>query len=146
MLAFSPRTDLPRPSYLDNRDESRGYLTGEGSFRYYPYVDDSMLIWIGASAGFVVVRDAMLLPVSPNSSGIVGATQETVATLGVALGVGGGMSVTLVDDWTVGGALKFSDWLLPTDREQGPIGNEASLAGQVLAVNLGLNIAYHIDL
>lgn len=146
MLAFAPRTDLPRPAYLDNRDESRGYLTGEGSFRYYPYVDDTMQFWLGVSAGFVVVRDAMLLPVSPNSSGIVGATQETIATLGLAFGLGAGVSMALVDDWSAGGALKFSDWLLPDGREQGPIGNEASLSGHVLTVNLGIGVTYHIDL
>lgn len=146
MLAFSPRTDLPKPSYLDNRDESRGYLTGEASFRYYPYVADTLQVWVGASAGFVVVRDAMLLPVSPDSSGVVGAQQETLATLGVALGLGVGISTTLADDWSAGGSLTLSDWLFPNDREQGPIGNEASLAGQVISVNLGIDVAYHIDL
>jgi hypothetical protein len=146
MLAFAPRTDLPHPSYLDNRDQSRGYLTGEASFRYYPYVAEEMQIWLGASAGFVVVRDAVLLPVSPDSSGIVGAQQETLSTLGIAVGLGAGVTMTMVDQWTIGGGLKFSDWFLPDDRKQGPIGNEASLSGSVVAVNLGLDVAYHIDL
>lgn len=145
MIAFAPRTDLPHPTFLANREESRGYLTCQGSFRYYPYSDDGLDLWLGAYAGLVVVRDSASLATDKDAALIVG-QQETLATVGGTLGAGLGMSGRLANKWTLGGSLVFSDWFLPETREQGPIGNEATLAGQVFAAAIGIDVIYHIDL
>ncbi len=146
-LAFAPRTDLAEEPEVDAaRDLTRAYLTLELTGRYYFVLRPALDAWLGATGGLVVIRDAWQLPRPPYAQIVVGSDGLALATAGGALGLAAGASFRFAESWMVGGALRFSQWLFPSERQVGPLDNTASLAGRVSAVDFGVEVTYRAEL
>jgi hypothetical protein len=148
MLGLTPTTDAPARELPDiPRDHSRGYLTVEGTMRYYPYVGESLEGWMGLTAGLVVISDSFSTQRSSNEEKpLIGPSGVVVRTEGGTFGMAGGLAYEFARNWTFGGNLRLGSWFLPNEPDVSPLGDEASLVGQISVFVVTLNIAYRVQL
>ncbi len=127
------------------RQHSRSYFLVEGHFRYYLprlAIWDS---WVGASMGFVIVNDSWttLADRDPYAdTDFVGPRAVSLRTEGFAAALGAGVDWRFAKRWKFGTHVRYSNWLLPTEREATPLGDLASLAGRVDSLDVGLVVGY----
>jgi hypothetical protein len=150
----------PRPSsdenYVGNgaikRTHSRSYLTLGGEGRYYPLRYRWFEVFIGLTAGAVVIADRFATQ-GPDPPTILGTREYTVRTEGFGLGVQAGGDYILTDNWVIGLKLRADRWVLPNaaaDPQHDPacssIGDCPTLTGSVAAFEFGVSIGYRIPL
>ncbi|MCC6528563.1 MAG: hypothetical protein IT373_38305 [Polyangiaceae bacterium] len=131
------------------RDHTRSYFLVEGLFRYYlPGVGSTWQWWIGPSLGVVILNDtwSVLADREPYSdTDFVGPRNTSMATEGAALGiiaVGGAWA--FADEWLFGTHFRYSNWVLPSERNKTPTNDYASLAGRIDVFDVGLELAYRL--
>lgn len=138
------------PSGELSREHSRSYFVIDGLFRYYPvrFADD-WEVWVGANAGVVIIRDSWstVADREPYSeSAMVGPRSPTMGTEGFEFGAGVGLQWSFVESGVFGSYFRYSNWLLPEERETAPTGDQASLAGRIDVLDFGLTVAYRLAL
>ncbi len=146
-LALTPSTDAPRedPPGVP-RDHARRYFTVEATARYYAVVTRSVETWLGIMTGLVVISDRFT-PQDPESDkALVGPPGVTIRTEGLSLGLGGGAAFALAPNWSLGTSLRVGTWFLPEEPAKSPLGDEASLAGRITMFDIGVNVAYRLNL
>jgi len=128
-----------------DREHSRSYLLVEGHFRYYLPRFAIWDSWVGASMGGVVVNDSWstLADRDPYAdTDFVGPRTVTLRTEGLAVAIGAGLDWRFFRRWKFATHLRYSNWLLPTEREATPLGDLASLAGRVDCIEFGLMVGF----
>ena len=131
------------------REHSRSYLVLDGVFRYYPPQLGDFVWWVGASVGAVVINDrwTTLADREPFAEAdLIGPEALSLATEGFSAGVQVGGHWKFYDIWLVGTSIKYSNWVLPDEREVTPLGDLASLAGRVDVVEAGLALGFELFL
>jgi len=134
------------------RTHSRSYLSLGPEFRWFPIRFRWLELWLGATAGVIVIGDRF----STDGEGVpsdLGSRQYTVSTTGFSAGGALGGDYMLSDNWVVGLRLRGEFWTLPkivTDPSQDPscssIVDCPTLGGTVFAFQIGLSIGYRIPL
>lgn len=132
------------------RKHRRMYFIVEGQFRYYLPHFLNWDWWVGASAGLVVLNDTWttLADREPYSDvDLVGPEATTLRTEGLSATVGAGGVWNFYDRFMFGAQLRYGNWVLPGDRELAPlVGDQASLAGRIDVIDVGLVLGYLIPL
>lgn len=131
------------------RKHNRSYLVLDGVFRYYPPALGAFDWWVGAAIGAVVINDTWttLADREPYSDvDLIGSQAMSLATEGFAAGLEVGGSWKFHDIWWVGTSIRYSNWLLPGERDATPLGDLASLAGRVDVVETGLQLGFELFL
>jgi hypothetical protein len=148
MLGLTPTTDVPATQLADvERNHSRGYLTVEGTVRYYPYVGEAIEGFLGLTGGLVVISDTFSTVRGSNEvKPLIGPAGVIVRTEGASFGISGGIAYEFVRNWTLGGNLRLGSWFLPQEPGTSPFGDEASLVGQTNVFVITLNVAYRVQL
>lgn len=162
LLALIPTTDAPLPKEQPppaespgggeqpgsdaKREHTRQYFTVEGTFRYYPYVGETVEWWVGLTAGLVVVSDRFVVDDESPDRALLGPQGVTIRTEGGTLSIAGGPVVALTQNWTVGGTLRYGQWFLPDVPAKDPLGSVASLTGRNTVASLSVNVGYRIGL
>ncbi len=134
------------------RTHSRSYLSLGPEFRWFPIRFKWFELWLGATAGVVVIGDRF----STVGGGVpsdLGSRQYTVSTTGFSAGLASGGDYMLSDNWVVGLRLRGEFWTLPQivtgptpDPSCSSIGDCPTLGGSVFAFQIGLSIGYRIPL
>jgi hypothetical protein len=143
-LALFPDASAPRSDPPDiPREHIRQYFLIEGTARYYAVSGSSVEIWLAPTVGLVVISDTFVSKRDVADVVQVGASQGfNLATEGLSLGGGAGISLVLSDHWQVGSYLRATNWFLPDEPARTPTRDEASLAGNVLMLDVGLSIGF----
>lgn len=143
MVGLTPTTDAPRndPPGL-KRDHSRTYFTVEATGRYYLELSETLDGWVGITSGLIVVNDTFTTETGQSDVALVGPPGVTILTEGYSIGAAGGLSFPLSDNWLIGGNLRLSNWFLPRQPATDPLGDEASLSGSVLTIDLALTVSF----
>jgi hypothetical protein len=142
-LALIPMQDVPRQNTRFPREHTRRYFIAEGIGRYYFIHGPALEIWSGISGGLIVVSDNFRTRSSESNVPLVGSDSANIATEGLSLGLGTGVTFGVNPHLQVGATLRFANWYLPPDRQVIAFGEEASLSNRVTMLNLSLTVAYH---
>ena len=145
-VAFGLRTEH---TTQQGRDHGRGYFSFDGLFRYYLPPLKRLDWWVGASIGAVVVSDSWSTPVDrvPHSdTRFVGPERLTLRSEGFTIGPNIGAHWRFSTRWLVGTHLRYTNWIFPSNRASTPLGDNASLAGRVDAIELGVLLGFRIGL
>lgn len=144
-LALLPTTDAPRedPPGLP-REHLRRYFTAEAVARYYPIVVSGFESWLGVTGGLVVISDTFKAQAKSDDRALVGPQGVTIRTEGLTAGFAGGLNWWLSTNWQLGTTLRLAGWFLPNTPKENPLGDEASLSGRVVMVDLGVNVGYRL--
>lgn len=145
--ATTLRSDAANGAVALERDHTRRYFFVEGQFRYYAIRQSSWEWWVGGTVGGVVVNDSWTVKADREpytDAAFVGPRAATIGTEGLATGLGLGTEWAFAENWSLGAQLRYSIWVLPSQREQSPTGDSASLSGRVDMIDLNLVIAYRI--
>ena len=147
--ATTLRNDTARGAADLERDHARRYFLFEGMFRYMFAQGPRWEFWAAANVGGVSVSDAWTVkrdrkPLAGVS--FLGPKASTIGTEGVAFGAGAGGAFIVVQNLSVGGHLRYMNWVLPTYARVNPTGDVASLAGRLDIFDLGFDIAYRLSL
>jgi hypothetical protein len=134
--------DVPRVDSTFPREHARRYFTAEGIGRYYFVHGPALEIWSGISAGLIVVSDNFRTRTN-DSAVIIGANSANIATEGLSLGLGSGVTFGVNRHLQVGATLRFANWYLPPNAEVIAFGESASLSNRVTMLNLAFTVAYH---
>lgn len=128
------------------RTHSRSYLFLGAEGRYIPVHYKFAEAWIGPSVGAVIVADRFITDAGDDVPPILGTREVTIRTEGFALGIQGGGSYYLSENWIAGAVLRGYDWILPQRARCSAIGDCSTLQGHVLALELGITIGYRLPL
>jgi len=142
-LALTPTQDVPQRVVPIAREHSRRYFQAEGIGRYYVVHGQALEWWLGVSTGLVVVSDNFRTRSAPPDLTLIGQDSANIATEGLTLGLGTGVTFGVSDVLQLGGTLRMARWILPSSHESIAFGDEASLADRVTMLNLSLVVAYH---
>ncbi len=142
-LALIPMQDVPERNTTFPREHARNYFTAEGIGRYYFVHGPGLEMWSGISAGLVVVSDNFRTRSANDNVVLIGSDSANIATEGLSLGIGTGVTLGVNRNLQVGATLRLASWFLPSEPEQLAFGDIASLAGQVTMLNLAFTVAYH---
>jgi hypothetical protein len=143
--AFGLRPSTGAGTESLDREHSRSYLLVEGHFRYYLPRFAIWDAWVGASMGVVIVNDSWttLSDRDPYAdTDFVGPRAVTLRTEGFAAAIGAGLDWRFFKRWKFSTHLRYSNWLLPTERAATPLGDLASLAGRVDTIDFGLVVGF----
>ncbi len=147
--ATSLRSD-PAPGPVEvKREHERTYFLFEGAMRYYPVQGKSLHVWVGPTAGLVVVQDAWstLADREPYLEvDYIGPRSLSLGTVGGAVSAGVGLEWLFLPNWSLGTFARGGLWLLPDTRVTSPTLDQASLAGPQGMLQLGITGAYRIAL
>ncbi len=148
MLGLTPTTEVPEQRLEGvEREQSRRYLTIEGTARVYPYVRDAFEAWAGVTAGLVVVSDSFDTAIdSGMDKPLIGSGGVIIRTEGFTSTLAGGAAYEVSRGWSVGGALRIGAWFLPAEPKLSPLGDQASLAGRTSYFVASLVAAYRVPL
>lgn len=147
--ATTLRNDDARGAPELEREHSRRYFTVEGIFRWSFLQSADAEGWLGGTLGLVMVLDewTVLRDREPlNSVRLVGPESLVIGTEGFTTTVAAGGSWFFADSFSLGGMLRYGNWILPFEPETSPIGDVASLSGRVDVFDLTLNLAYRLAL
>jgi hypothetical protein len=128
------------------REQTRSYLTFEGTARYYPVVLREIEWWIGLTGGMVVVDDRFQVVGERDDRALLGPRGVTIRTEGGSLGLATGLAYELAPHWSATGTLRYAQWFLPSEPARDSFGDEASLTGPNLVITLAFGIAYRLAL
>ena len=129
------------------RDQTRSYLTFEGTARYYPVVLQKIEWWIGITGGMVVVQDNFqVVTERVDDRALLGPRGVTIRTEGGSIGFATGVAYELATHWSATGTIRYSEWFLPTIPERDSFGDEASLTGKNEVISLAFGLAYRLAL
>jgi hypothetical protein len=128
------------------RDQTRSYLTFEGTARYYPVVLTKVEWWIGIIGGMVVVNDNFQVVAEQDDRALLGPRGVTIRTEGASVGLGTGLAYELTSHWSFTGTARYSEWFLPTTPARDAFGDEASLKGKNEVISVALGVAYRFAL
>ena len=145
----SLRSDTARGAADLERIHSRSYFLFEGWFRYIFAQGPRWEFWAAANAGGVSVHDAWSVKNDRNPpAGVqfVGPTASSIGTQGFAAGVGVGGAFIVIQNLSVGGHLRYQNWILPGTPEVSPTGDNASLSGRLDVFDLSFALAYRLSL
>lgn len=148
MLGLIPTTDTPALQLEGiEREHSRGYLTIEGTGRYYAHVGETLEAWVGVTAGLVVVSDGYEAERDTAlDKPLVGTGGVVIRSEGLSSSLAGGFAYEFARAWSVGATLRIGAWSLPSEPKLSPLGDEASLTGQAWFFVLGAVLAYRVPL
>ncbi len=147
--ASSLRSDAALGDPSLGREHSRSYFLVEGLFRYYFIHSKSWDFYAGVNAGLVVVNDSWSENADRNppvDTDFVGPRAATLGTEGLTVGISGGAEWTFLPNWSFGPTLRYSNWILPSQREMSPTLDVTSLAGRLDMIDVSARITYHIAL
>jgi len=129
------------------RDQTRSYLTFEGTARYYPIVLTKVEWWIGITGGMVVVNDNFqVISEEEDDRALLGPRGVTIRTEGGSIGFATGLAYELTSHWSFTGTARYSEWFLPTTPARDSFGDEASLKGKNEVISVALGLAYRLAL
>lgn len=128
------------------RTHARSYFFLGMEGRYVPFHYKYFEAWVGVSAGGVIIADRFTTEAGSEVPAILGTRDVTIRTEGFALGVQGGGTYYLSENWLAGANLRGYHWILPDTRSCSVIGDCATLGGSVLVMELGLTIGYRLPL
>lgn len=128
------------------REQTRGYLTFEGTARYYPVVLRDIEWWLGLTGGMVVVDDRFQVVGEQDDRALLGPRGVTIRTEGGSLGLATGLAYELGTHWSATGTLRYAQWFLPSEPARSSFGDEASLTGPNLVITLAFGVAYRLAL
>jgi len=146
LLGLIPTAQPQQDPEAVARDHERSYLTLEGSFRYYPYVGESLEAWLGVTGGGVVVNDSFQVEDDNDDRALLGNQGVTIRTEGGSLGAATGFAYRLSDHFSFGGTLRYTTWFLPNEPATDPLGSEASLTGRNVVLSAAFGLAYRVSL
>jgi hypothetical protein len=145
-------TNYVTPTSTIMRTHSRSYLFLGPEFRYFPIRFRWFEVWLGATAGVIVVGDRFSTDGAAVPSDL-GSRQYTVSTTGLSLGLAAGGDYLITDNWVVGLRLRGEYWRLPPlatdpalDTSCSSIGDCPTLGGSVGAFEVGVTVGYRIPL
>jgi len=148
-LGLKPSEVAGDPDGTLGRQHSRTYLLLEGHFRYF-FLETGDWEWFAqASAGGIIINDSWstIADRKPYSGLLlVGPQAVTVSTEGITVGAGLGGIWRITDFWVFGSSLRYSNWILPGEREKTPVGDSASLAGRVDVIEVGVFGGFRLPL
>jgi hypothetical protein len=127
------------------RELTRMYFLVEGEFRYYFATHGDWEWWAGAVAGIVVIADTFstLADREPYAdTAFVGPRALTLSTEGGSVGVGVGGQWRFYDRFILGTHIRYSNWIVPFERERSPLGDYASFAGRIDVLDAGIILGY----
>ncbi len=128
------------------RDQTRSYLTFEGTARYYPVVLQKIEWWIGITGGMVVVNDNFQVVAERDDRALLGPRGVTIRTEGGSIGFATGLAYELTSHWSFTGTARYSEWFLPTEPAHDSFGDEASLKGPNEVLSVAFGLAYRLAL
>jgi hypothetical protein len=131
------------------REHSRRYFLVEGLFRYSVLQHEDAEAWLGGGLGLVTIRDAWTVDADrnpPSDTQFVGPEALDIRTEGLSATIAGGGSWFFADNFSVGGLLRYGNWVLPFEPETSPVGDVASLSGRVDMFELQFTAAYRLAL
>jgi hypothetical protein len=132
-------TNLPRT-------HSRSYLYVGGEGRYFPLHTRYADLWIGLTAGGIIIADRFDNNAAPPVPSILGVPEVTVSTEGYALGFELGGNWIVTEHFVVGLTLRADRWFLPNTAACSSLNDCATLTGGVGAFEGGLTLAYRLAL
>jgi hypothetical protein len=147
--ATTLRNDEARGADELLREHSRRYFLVEGLFRYALVQEDDFELWAGGGLGLVTIRDAWTVATDrapPSDVQFVGPEALDIRTEGLAVSAGAGGSWFVADNFSIGGRLRYGNWVLPFSPDTSPLGDVASLSGRVDVVDLQFTAAYRLAL
>jgi hypothetical protein len=143
MIGINTSADVPANDPPDvPREHARRYLSIEFVARYYLPLGERVDGWVGLTTGLGVVNDIYQTKKGLSDFARVGPRAAVLLTEGFTLGFGAGAGYKFSDNWIVGGGARLSNWFLPTTPLKSPLGDEASLKGHVLAVDMTFTVAF----
>jgi hypothetical protein len=131
------------------REHDRSYFLVEAQLRYYGIKTDKWEWWAGLTLGPVIIKDAWTVDSDRDpyiDTAFVGPRAATISTEGLAAGLAVGGEWMVAPNWFLGTTMRYSSWFLPTEPQQAPTGDSASLSGRVDMLEFGLLVAYRIAL
>ena len=146
VLGLIPMAQPLQDPEVVERDHKRSYLTLEGSFRYYPFVGESLEAWLVVVGGGVVVNDSFQVVNGTDDRALLGNQGVTIRSEGGSFGAATGFAYRLSDHFSFGGTLRIATWFLPKEPATDPLGSEASLTGRNTVLTLAFGLAYRVPL
>ncbi len=147
--ATTLRNDTARGAAELERDHARRYFLIEGMFRYMFAQGPRWEFWAAANVGGVGVSDSWTVKADRKPlAGVsfLGPKASTIGTEGLAVGAGFGGAFIVIQNLSVGGHLRYENWILPSSPKINPTGDVASLSGRLDIFDLGFDIAYRLSL
>ena len=143
MIGINASTDVPPNDPPDvPREHARRFLSLEATARYYLPLGERVEGWVGITTGLGVLNDIYQTKKGLTEFARVGPRSAVLLTEGFTLGLGAGLGYEIGEHWIVGGGARVSNWFLPSTPLRGPFGDEASLKGRVLALDLSATVAF----
>ncbi|MCL2776741.1 MAG: hypothetical protein FWD73_01965 [Polyangiaceae bacterium] len=128
------------------RSHARSYLFMGTEARFIPLHYKYVEAWVGMTVGGVVIADRFTNESAPAVPTILGTSEVTVRSEGLAIGGQVGGSYYLSENWIAGVNLRGLAWFLPESPRCTAIGDCATLTGAVAAIEFGLTIGYRLAL
>ncbi len=147
--ATTLRNDDARGAAELEREHSRRYFHVETLFRYSFVQTADAEGWLGGTLGLVMVLDEWTVRADrepKNTVKFVGPESLVIGTEGFTTTIAAGGSWIFADNFSVGGMLRYGNWILPFEPETSPVGDVASLSGRVDVFDLTLALAYRLAL
>jgi hypothetical protein len=143
------RSDDARGSDDLLREHARRYFLVEGLFRYSLLQSEEAEAWVGGGLGLVTIRDVWTVDSDrspPSDTQFVGPDALDIRTEGLTVSAAGGGSWYFADNFSLGGLLRYGNWVLPFEPETSPLGDVASLSGRVDMIDFQITAAYRLAL
>jgi hypothetical protein len=128
------------------RTHARSYLFMGTEARFIPIHYKYVEAWVGMTVGGVVVADRFTNESAAAVPTILGTSEVTVRSEGLAIGGQVGGSYYLSENWIAGINLRGLAWFLPDSPRCSGIGDCATLTGVVAAIEFGVTIGYRLAL
>ena len=148
-LGLKPSETAGDPDGNLGREHSRTYLLLEGHFRYFFLETGDWEWFVQASAGGIIINDSWTTVADRepyNGFVLVGPQAVTVSTEGLTVGAGIGGIWQITDFWLFGSKFRYSNWILPGEREKTPVGDLASLGGRIDVIEVGVFGGFRLPL
>jgi hypothetical protein len=147
--AHTLRSDAANGDPSLMREHSRSYFLVEALGRYYFVKSRRWDGWAGFTVGLVVLNDSWTVAADRTNyemTAQIGPETGTLGTEGFTVGAAVGGEWTFLPNWSVGPALRYSNWLLPETRKMSPTLDVASLAGRLDIIDVAVRVTYRISL
>lgn len=141
-LGFNPTREVVDAQSPVPRTHSSNYFVTELTARYLPIANDDLELWVGATAGLVVITDSFRIERNLPEQHFVGESGSSLSTEGWSLAVTGGAAWPLSSRVKLGGSLRLGSWLLPDSPQRTALGDTASLSGSVPVLALAISLSY----
>jgi len=146
-IGLFPITDAPKQEAEGiARNHRRGYFSAEAIARFYLLHGPVWEAWVGGTGGLVVVSDTYSSRNNTTDRAYIGPRGITIRTEGYTLGVATGVNKYLTEYWTVGAGIRYGLWSLPKEPASDSLKDQASLAGRVATIVIGINVGYRLPL